>query len=214
MIHPEDRDHVEEAISGALAGSGVIRIEFRIKKRDGATVWLASRGHVTFDAKRQPISVAGETILLTDHKSAPPDRASKLAITDFALAVVIDHVPFGVLVVDAGSGSVIVANDKLRKLLGHEGPIDSYRDWVMYHPEGVRYELSEHPVERCLSRGESILEEKAEIELPDGRRERLTISCRPMRRAGDCLTGVFALLMDSKLGDGDPVETCGVHSTP
>ena len=58
-VHPDDRAHVEAAISGALADHEPFAFDERILRPDGSVRWLESRGQVYFDADGQPVLMRG-----------------------------------------------------------------------------------------------------------------------------------------------------------
>jgi PAS domain S-box-containing protein len=74
MIEPDDRPRIHQAIREALAGSGVIRIEFRARRPDGSVAWMASRGHVVFNEHRQPVQIVGKTVDVTNIRRCPLQR--------------------------------------------------------------------------------------------------------------------------------------------
>jgi signal transduction histidine kinase/ABC-type uncharacterized transport system substrate-binding protein len=68
--HPEDRDSIRRAVQRAFQGDEEYRVEFRVPFPDLTTHWIAARGRVEFDDKRQPIRMRGVSIDITERKRA------------------------------------------------------------------------------------------------------------------------------------------------
>ena len=58
-VHPDDRAHVEAAISGALDDREPFDYDERILRPDGSVRWLESRGQVYFDEDGRPLLMRG-----------------------------------------------------------------------------------------------------------------------------------------------------------
>jgi signal transduction histidine kinase len=96
-IHPDDRQRVQTSIEVAVhpGGTGVFDCEFRIKRPDGETRWLASNGKVFFEniaGTRTAIRFLGTLLDRTEQKLIHDAlvESEKLAVTG-RLAVSIAH---------------------------------------------------------------------------------------------------------------------------
>ena len=74
-IHPDDVEIASEMVRKAVdpAGDGVIAVEHRIVRPDGAVRWVQLQGQVTFASEgttRHPVSADGFMIDITDRKQA------------------------------------------------------------------------------------------------------------------------------------------------
>jgi two-component system, LuxR family, sensor kinase FixL len=69
-VHPEDRKAVEEAIEQARASSPTFEFEYRIRRPDGETRWLISRGHYERDDRNRIRELLGVAIDVTAQVSA------------------------------------------------------------------------------------------------------------------------------------------------
>ncbi len=69
-VHPDDRAHLREAQSRALAGvdGGRYQLEFRLALPDGAIRWISSQSRVEFDATGQPVLMRGASRDVTARK--------------------------------------------------------------------------------------------------------------------------------------------------
>ncbi|MEA2146046.1 MAG: hypothetical protein QOG59_1633 [Solirubrobacteraceae bacterium] len=91
---------------------------------------------------------------------------------------VVRNAPVAISVI-AASGRVIYSNARARDLtsrqLGYDMPTDLDGRFVIFHPDGRRYEQREWPAVRSITSGEEIAEEEFFYALPD--RPRLFICC-------------------------------------
>ena len=67
LIHPEDRAKAENAVSHALI-TGLFESEFRTIWPDGTVHWLYGRGKVFYNAAKQPTSLIGINMDITNRK--------------------------------------------------------------------------------------------------------------------------------------------------
>jgi len=67
-LHPDDRDHVLEAINAAVTAGANYDIEFRVVYPNGRIRWALSQGKVFYDAIGQPIRMSGVDLDITDRK--------------------------------------------------------------------------------------------------------------------------------------------------
>lgn len=69
LLHPEDRPARDAALKQALAGDGIYRTEFRIRRADtGEERWLAARGRMVRDTDGRPVRLVGVNFDITDRK--------------------------------------------------------------------------------------------------------------------------------------------------
>ncbi|HTE20275.1 MAG TPA: PAS domain-containing protein, partial [Armatimonadota bacterium] len=70
LIHPEDRERVQDALAVALDESGGYDIEFRVVWPDESIRWMAGRGMVIRDAEGRPARMVGLGVDITARKEA------------------------------------------------------------------------------------------------------------------------------------------------
>jgi PAS domain S-box-containing protein len=88
LIHPDDRDAVNDAIQQALEGSGEFYVEFRNVWHGGGIHWIAGSGKVYYD-DGSPSRMIGIGMDVTRRKRAE-QTAQFLADASAALAVLVD----------------------------------------------------------------------------------------------------------------------------
>jgi PAS domain S-box-containing protein len=70
MVHPEDRDSVEQALTRAFSGDGEYEQVHRRVLSDGQVRWIAARARVEFDAGHKPVRMRGVAMDITARKLA------------------------------------------------------------------------------------------------------------------------------------------------
>ncbi|HIK18173.1 MAG TPA: PAS domain-containing protein [Leptolyngbyaceae cyanobacterium M33_DOE_097] len=70
LVHPDDRNMVNQAISRSLEQRSNYRLEHRIVRPDGSTRWIVSNGEVLLDKTGHPVRFVGTTIDITERKEA------------------------------------------------------------------------------------------------------------------------------------------------
>lgn len=117
------------------------------------------------------------------------------------LEVLVDTSPVGVLVADAGSGRVSLANREARRIFGFprrpEDRLQSYEQAaVSRRPDGEAYAAEELPLQRALGRGERVSAEEVVLEFPDGRTVPTLVSAAPIYSAHGNIMGAIAVIQD------------------
>jgi PAS domain S-box-containing protein len=74
MVHPDDRDRLEDAVRGALGTGGLFEVEHRIVQPGGAERTVSGRGRTVCDADGRPIRMLGTELDITDRKRAEEQR--------------------------------------------------------------------------------------------------------------------------------------------
>jgi PAS domain S-box-containing protein len=113
------------------------------------------------------------------------------------LRAVLVNLPAAVLLAEAPSGRVVLANPLGRRLINGptNGGTDGKGDWVAFHPDGRRVEASEAPLARALV-GSTVKGEEYRTQLGDGRTAWLRASAAPIRREDGQVSGAVAVFDD------------------
>lgn len=129
--HPEDRAMIQEHNAAALAGNGVIDIDFRVVWPDKSIHWIACRGSVVFDANGIAIATHGVNFDITDRKR----MEMNLKESEAQFRHLADAMPQ--IVWQAGADGLVDAyNEQWYKLTGlPRNSTTPDRDWVFaVHP--------------------------------------------------------------------------------
>ncbi|MGZ8842747.1 MAG: MASE1 domain-containing protein [Pyrinomonadaceae bacterium] len=70
FIHPEDRELVRQAVSGAIKDRSDYDVEFRYRRKDGRERWMLGRGRAFYDDEGKPYRLAGLGLDITERKQA------------------------------------------------------------------------------------------------------------------------------------------------
>jgi PAS domain S-box-containing protein len=117
------------------------------------------------------------------------------------LEVLVDTSPVGVLLADAASGRVSLANREARRIFGFppqpEDRLQSYEQAaVSRRPDGGAYAAEELPLQRALGRGERVSAEEVVLEFPDGRTVPTLVSAAPIYSTRGNIIGAIAAIQD------------------
>ena len=82
LIHPDDLDKVQDALRGFYAGSDTVVVEYRIRHRDGRTLWVHDRGHGSYGADGRLQWVDGFMWDISDRKQAEATLRENQAILE------------------------------------------------------------------------------------------------------------------------------------
>jgi PAS domain S-box-containing protein len=74
MVHPDDRERLEDAVRAALMTGGFFEVEHRIVRPDGTQRAVAGRGRTVCDTDRRPVRMLGTELDITDRKRAEEQR--------------------------------------------------------------------------------------------------------------------------------------------
>ena len=75
LIHPDDRDGIDQALSGAHERGGDYEMEFRVVRPDGAVRWLLSRGRGINGPDGTQIRKVGAAMDISERHEAEDQRA-------------------------------------------------------------------------------------------------------------------------------------------
>jgi signal transduction histidine kinase len=125
-----------------------------------------------------------------------PVDAEALAAEDAALRehvrlleAALRQLPFGVVVVEAPSGRVLITSGRADDLVPHAGR--------GFRPDGTRLESDEWPLARSLTTGEVVTGEIIEAVLDNGTHAALEIASTPIRNEADEIVGAVATFDDA-----------------
>lgn len=112
------------------------------------------------------------------------DRAlAELQIEREVLQVIFDHTPVGIITATA-EGKIARWNRAAEHILRHPIPtspdLDSYDEWVAYHPDGQRVAGREFPLVRAIAEGKPVGTEEVLYQRGDGTMGWLALNAAPL----------------------------------
>jgi diguanylate cyclase (GGDEF)-like protein len=106
LINPDDLVVAMANVKSIAAGTSASnRLDFRFKKSDGSTVWLAGEATALHDDSGRLIAIEGTLVDIDEQKLA----ADKIQFTNTLLTTTMETSPDGILVVD-DAGRIVVFN--------------------------------------------------------------------------------------------------------
>lgn len=112
-LHPDDRDDVLSRIGQAVNPDRVVDLEFRFRRQDGQSVWVAAR---TIAIQREAGMVTGSIGTLTDITA---HKVAELALQDAneRMQVVLDASPVAIISVDR-AGRILAWSQGAERMFG------------------------------------------------------------------------------------------------
>lgn len=144
--------------------------------------------------------IAGVVITFVDISGR---KRSEQAIAEAQrrLNAVVEEMPAAVMIADAPSGKLYLANRQAAGLFNQPFPLPFIgHSWAAafaalpgYHPNGLLYQLQEWPLARALATGATVLDEELDFVRADGSRGTVSMSAAPIRdSAGETVAAVAA----------------------
>ncbi len=136
---------------------------------------------------------------VTDRRRYARDRDSLVrALEDerVRLETVLDQMPAGMILADAPSGRLLLANEQVARILrrpsGLEKGVEVLSELKGYHADGREYHPDDWPLTRSIRTGEVITNEEIEIARGDKTRGWILVSAAPVRdRSGFIVAGIL-----------------------
>jgi PAS domain S-box-containing protein len=200
FVHEDDRAWWGEALERASVVTGELEIEHRMVSRSGAVRWVMVRGRVC-RGPRGRVAMAGILVDITAHRAIEAERErliAELAAERARLRALIDHLPAAVVMSEAPSGRIVLANRGVETVFATSPrslPAESeefFAPFHIQHPDGRRIPSHERPIVRAL-RGELVDREEYRYRRADGSPGWLSLSSSPIRDARGEIAGAVAI---------------------
>ncbi|HLL01867.1 MAG TPA: PAS domain S-box protein [Myxococcaceae bacterium] len=165
--------------------------------------------HVTAfrDEQGRTVQRVGTCLDITHRRAAEAERQrlmSDIEAQRSRLAAVLDQLPAGVILAEAPSGRLVLANRRLESILGlpfiPAESVEEYSSYPGFHLDGRPYAPEEWPLARSLQRGEVVKGEEIVFQRADGARAVVMTASAPIRdREGRIVAGVVTFVDVSEL---------------
>ncbi|MBD2110223.1 MULTISPECIES: PAS domain S-box protein, partial [Cyanophyceae] len=143
---------------------------------------------------------------MTNRRQAEVEREQLLRDLETERAqfeAVLRQMPAGVLIAEATSNKLILANEQAKQILGYGyEPSSELEDYVpltpfdAFRPDGQKYEPHEFPLPRSLRAGEVITNEEMELRQEDGQRTVISVSSAPILDRQGQISAAAVVLQD------------------
>ncbi|MEW6493680.1 MAG: PAS domain S-box protein, partial [Cyanobacteriota bacterium] len=127
---------------------------------------------------------------VTDRKQAEAERERllyELEIERARFEAVLRQMPAGVMIADAASGKLVLANEQTKQIVGYgyeqSLELEEYAPIIPFEAfrlDGQRYASNQYPLVRSLKTGEVVTNEEMEIHRDDGSRVFININSAPI----------------------------------
>ncbi|MCL5957723.1 MAG: ATP-binding protein, partial [Chloroflexi bacterium] len=116
------------------------------------------------------------------------------------LEAVLRQMPAGVVIAEAPSGKIILANEQMehiwRQPFLRVNSIEKYREYLGFHPDGCLYEAAEWPLARSIAGGETVVGEEIAIKRGDGTRGVISVNSAPVTDSEGRTVAAVAVFQD------------------
>jgi PAS domain S-box-containing protein len=192
LIHEEDQPSVIQFYQNQIKSSTIITyLEFRIKNKNGETIWIGQNVRLRFDAAGKwvsRVSVVARDITKIKEAEAQLSRERVL------LRTIIDNMPINIYVKNLSSQKIL-ANRAEYEYVGakNEKEILGKTDWELYPAESARVSLEE---DTKVLGGQSILNVETLSIRKDGRKNWFLMSKVPLRDDHNKIIGLVGISID------------------
>ncbi len=115
IIHPDDLAQVKEAFRKAeKEKEGTLRVEYRIRNKDGGIRWIADRRQIFYDENGAFVKVDGLLLDITERKEID----TRLQESHYRFRALADTSPDGIIAVDA-RGIMVFINPAAERQFGY-----------------------------------------------------------------------------------------------
>lgn len=168
---------LEAKLRDAMAGRAVEPFEFEV----APGFWFDIRMNGTAD---------GLAIFFRDITADRRARMEREQLIEEAqaehnrLITVVEQSPLAIVIVEAPSGRRIIANRVAEEVMGtsiSESPAERTSAVKAFREDGALLSPGEWPLARAIGGGNAVINERLEIERPDGQRRRICVNSAPVR---------------------------------
>jgi PAS domain S-box-containing protein len=139
LVHPDDREQVNQAISRAIGEGQGYEVEFRNLRPDGSLHWITGKGQVLRDESGLAVRMIGIGMDITERKLGE----RQLAEAEARIRSVVNSVIDGIITIDE-HGNVQSMNPAAEKLFGYPRSEVIGRNLKMLMPEPYRGEHDDY----------------------------------------------------------------------
>ncbi len=202
LIHPDDREATVRRAREAADAGKECESEYRVVAADGHIVWVRNFASPKTRAGGTPL-LRGVMANISRQREADEEREQalqRLVEERILLRSVLDQLPQSVVVVEAPSGRVLVANRQAQELFRSRVRIGATTDEsapsASLRPNGRLCAPSERPMMRAIREGTGPIEEQVELPQTDGRPAYVVVKTSPVRDPEGRIVAAAAVFSD------------------
>jgi PAS domain S-box-containing protein len=205
-VHPEDAPTIEQSCLQAHQNHEIVQLEYRLRRQDGEYRWVFDSAVPWLDHNGTYHGYIGSVVDITDRKQAEAEREQllqALIAEQTRFEAVLRQMPEGVMIADAASGNLILANERTNQMLQYAYELNTelevYEQKVpfqAYHPNGQPYKADEYPLVRSLRTGEIVTHEEMELRYSNHSHLLLEVNSSPIFDSNGQITAAVAVFQD------------------
>jgi PAS domain S-box-containing protein len=191
---PEVLPMVMERWTAAIANQEPFEMVFPLRGADGTFRHFLTRVEPVRNKQGEVVRWFGTNTDVDDMRRTRMNLAAERS----RLSAIVENIPLGLVFADA-TGQITGGNAQAEKLMGHpilhSPDVESYREWVAYHPDGRRVEGREYPLARSLADG-GVHQGEYLYERGDGRKVWLEFTSAPILGSEGNMIGAVVATSD------------------
>lgn len=197
FVHKDDRGSVVKKITDCLKyyrDNEDYQIEHHVVSPNGKVKWVESYGKTIHNVQNKPIGLIGVFMDISKRKKSELEISKIQAL----LATAINQNPAGIIIADASSEKIQIANLAALRILGNKknyyiaDPVNELpRNWETYRPNGKLIPADNLPLARAMKFGEYCRDEEFIIRRSDGTECIVLVNGAPICNSdGDIIAGI------------------------
>ncbi|WP_348268130.1 EAL domain-containing protein [Edaphobacter paludis] len=195
-LHPADVIPTLRKWAQHLRSGKPIDVEFRIGRGDGVWRWMRSRAAPRRDETGKIIRWYGTVEDIDDRKKA--ERA--LRESEALLRAVFEAVSVGLIISEFPGNRIIMCNRRaeeiFQRLLPPGANLDTYRQLILSHADGLDLESGEYPMECAIRSGKTTEPEDLLYRRSDGSKAWIRVTAAPVRGKSGGIAGAALSIQD------------------
>jgi diguanylate cyclase (GGDEF)-like protein/PAS domain S-box-containing protein len=189
-LHPDDRGRVLTAVDATVNTGTPFDQEARLRRADGAYVWVHAKGHAVRDARGRAVRFVGSIIDISDRKQVE----ERLRESESHFRHLVETANDLVWAVDREGRWTYLSPRAARQIFGCEPEDMLWQRLVESQPEAER-ERTHAMLARVLADGTASHFETVHLDRK-GREVVLSLNATPLRSAGGAIVGVTGTATD------------------
>ncbi len=194
LVHPEDVDKVKAAVNDSITNKTHYEIAHRIVLKNGEEKTVREKGETIFDEDGRAVRMIGVVHDITEQALAQ----EQLRLRERQLSAIVENLPVGIFFVTAEEG-VVFSNKAAKEIWGQIKKVNK-EEFVEYkaffYGTDKRLSSEEWGAYKSLVYGETVLNDKLNIESFDGKQKVIYNSSIPIFDDKGRVTGAIVIVED------------------
>ena len=202
IVHPDDRQKVEDHVRQLSSAGEALPIDFRIIDRSGQEHWVSHVCQAIYDTDGKALGRRASNRDITERKRTEEALRESWRILD----ALMEYVPEGIAIADAPDVRIHMMSKYGRELTGRsreviEGiPADQLaKNWGIFYADGMTPATNDVlPLTRAVKHGEIVQDEEWVLRQPSGEMIPVLCSAGPICSGDGCIVGGVLAFRDMR----------------